>query len=494
MYPMFQFDELHVISDLHLGGVKPFQIFGSTPELKALIRHLMKGAPDKKVGLLINGDFIDFLAEEPSAYFDPDRAIGKLDRILCDPTFKPIFDALREFVRTNNRTLVVNLGNHDLELALPWVREYLIQSICGDNLEAVGRLRIVLDGTGVLCEVGKARALCLHGNEVDSWNVADFERIRRVGRDFQFGQPVEAWIPNAGAQMVIDVMNGIKRRYPFVDLLKPEAEGVVPTLLALDPSALQKLRAVATVAGRRAWDAARMATGFLGDAPASPSGAPFVAVQAPVVARSLGKRGPRGTRGIASEESSQLMALIENEAHQGTDPMDLVADDQAKQLGFWSATWSLVTGKPMHEILREALDDLDKDRSFDIGHSDETYTRLDALVAPGIDYVVAGHTHLERALPRKSGHSYYFNSGTWVRLIKIEADIRKDPVKFERLFNIFKGGSMDVLDREPGLVIKRCSIISICTDASGQTYAELQRMMPGQPQPRPVEDSRYPRS
>ena len=174
--------------------------------------------------------------------------------------------------------------------------------------------------------------------------------------------------------------------------------------------------------------------------------------------------------------------------------MELIGYDQDKQLGFWSATWNLVTGKPMHEVLREALDDLDKDRSFDIGQSDETFTRVDALVAPDIEYVVAGHTHLERALPRRSGNSYYFNSGTWARLIKIEEHIRQDSVKFERLFNIFKGGSMDALDREPGLVIKRCSIVSIWADADGRTYGELRRMAAGQTQPSPIDGSRYPRS
>ena len=495
MKPTLQLDELHVISDLHLGGAKPFQIFGSTPELTSLIEHLTAEVGERRVGLLINGDFIDFLAEEPSEYFDPDRAVGKLDRIMEDPSFKPIFDAMRQFVRTRNRTLVVNLGNHDLELALPWVREHLIQSLCGKDLEAMGRLKIVLDGTGILCEVGRARVLCLHGNEVDSWNVADFETIRRVGRDMQFGQPIGSWIPNAGSRMVIDVMNGIKRRFPFVDLLKPEVEAVVPTLLALDPSALPTLREVAMVAGRRAWDAARMATGFLGDVPVGVDGVPAgqVRAPAPVLATGAGRRSARNGGGIANE-SLQLIRVVENEARQGTDPMDLLGHDPGKQLGFWSATWNLVTGKPMHQVLREALEDLDKDRSFDIGQPDETFKRLDALVASDIEYVVAGHTHLERALPRKSGHAYYFNSGTWARLIRIEEGIRQDPVKFEHLFNLFKGGSMDILDKEPGLVIKRCSIVSIWMDNAGATYGELRRMVSGHGQPSPVEDSRYPRS
>ena len=188
------------------------------------------------------------------------------------------------------------------------------------------------------------------------------------------------------------------------------------------------------------------------------------------------------------------MEVVEIEARKGTAPMDLVKQDHDRQLGFWGATWKLVTGKPMHEVLREALEDLDKDRSFDIDEPDDTFKRLDALVTSSIDYVVAGHTHLERALRRKSGRAYYFNSGTWARLIKIEKATRQDPVKFERVFNLLKGGSMEDLDKEPDLVIKRCSIVSIWTDPDGRTHGELRRMEAGQDQPQPVEDGRYPRS
>ena len=40
-------------------------------------------------------------------------------------------------------------------------------------------------------------------------------------------------------------------------------------------------------------------------------------------------------------------------------------------------------------------------------------------IAPEVDFVVAGHTHLARSLPRKKGEGFYFNSGTWIRLIRL---------------------------------------------------------------------------
>lgn len=487
---MLQFDEVHVISDLHLGGEKGFQIFGSTAELVALIDSLATADAKKEIALVINGDFVDFLAETPAAYFDPEHAEEKLARVMADATFAPIFKGLQKFLRTKQRALIVNLGNHDLELALPWVREHLIRALSGGDMAARGRLRVLVDGTGVLCRVGGAKVLCVHGNEVDSWNVVDFEKIRRIGRDVYFQNSVEPWIPNAGTQMVIQVMNEVKRRYPFVDLLKPEAEGVVPTLLALDPSAITKLQGAAIVAGRRAWDAARMATGFLGDAQNAPAETPSnLTAQSDTAGTFTARLSVTNAKDASKAQAAELMTFVEEQARNGTDPMELVRGDQSKQLGFWSATWNLVTGKPTHEVLREALENLDRDRSFDITTDDDTYKWLDDLVGSDIDFLLAGHTHLERALQRRKGQGFYFNSGTWARLIRITPEVRGDPVKFEKVFNLLKGGEMGALDNEPGLVTKRCSIVSIYVDHQGRTCGELRRMQAGGDKPTTVAES-----
>jgi hypothetical protein len=267
MHDWIELESLLVVSDLHLGGREGFQIFGSTAELAWLIDRVATAPQPGTHGLLINGDFIDFLAEEPSVHFDPDGAVAKLDGVW--QRFEPVFAALQRFLLTSHRLLIVNLGNHDLELALPWVRAHLALRLAGDEA-ARARLLWVTDGTGVRCRVGSASVVCVHGNEVDSWNIADYERLRRIGRDRQLGLPVEAWMPNAGTRMVIEVMNQIKRQYPFVDLLKPETEGVLPILAALNPGVHRKLLDLAGIAGRKAWDLARMRTGFLdADMPAA---------------------------------------------------------------------------------------------------------------------------------------------------------------------------------------------------------------------------------
>jgi UDP-2,3-diacylglucosamine pyrophosphatase LpxH len=427
MHEWIELESLYVISDLHLGG-REIQIFGSMAELAWLIKHVAATRQPGRHALLINGDFVDFLAEEPSVCFDTDGAVAKLNDLW--KRFEPVFEALQRLLVTPNRLLIVNLGNHDLELALPWVRAHLAQLLTKGKEAARARLLWVTDGTGVRCRVGSATVVCVHGNEVDSWNVTDHERLRRIGRDRQFGLPAEAWTPNAGAQMVIEVMNQIKHKYPFVDLLKPETEGVLPILAALNPGVHRKLLDLADIAGRKAWDLARMRTGFLAaDMPAARY-RPRPVLAAPTPARS----------------SKALLSDVESAWRQGISPISLVRGTQDQQLGFWSATWDFVSGKPKHEVLREALEHLDRDRSFEPAAPDGTFRDLDAMVGADIDLLVAGHTHLERSLPRSRGRGHYFNSGTWARLIQIEPALRRDEAAFKLLFDLLDGGTIEALD------------------------------------------------
>jgi UDP-2,3-diacylglucosamine pyrophosphatase LpxH len=475
MHDWLELDSLHVISDLHLGGRAGFQIFGSTAELAWLVDHVAALQPGHH-GLLINGDFIDFLAEESSTPFDPDGAVAKLDDVWS--RFQPVFEALQRLLKTPQRRLLLNVGNHDLELALPWVRAHLAKRLAGDDLAAQSRLTMVTDGTGVRCRIGSARVVCVHGNEVDSWNVADYEHLRRIGRDRQFGRAVDAWAPNAGSRMVVEVMNEIKRHFPFVDLLKPETEGVLPILAALDSGVHRKLLDLAGVAGRRAWDIARMRAGFLdADMPANSTVAD--GYRSPVIF-------PLPAVGGSSED---LLKDVESAWHRGVVPMSLVRGTQAQQLGFWGVTRDLFSRKPKHEVVREALEYLDRDRSFDPAAEDDTFRDLDAMVGADVDLVVAGHTHLERSLPRKRGRGHYFNSGTWARLIRVDPAVRQDPTEFERLFRLLDGGTIDTLDKakvvvnglENDVVIRRNSVVVIqrvMAGAGSVVKAALHHVLP----------------
>lgn len=470
-----QFDELYVISDLHLGGPSDFQIFNSGSELAALINHL-RGAPaSKKVALLINGDFVDFLAEQPAAHFDPAGAIAKLNRIVEDPSFKPVFKALKQFTATKNRTLVLTLGNHDLELALPWVRARLLEILTDGKEASYGRIILAFDGAGFPCRVGGATVLCVHGNEVDAWNVADYERIRRFGVEVSHGRPIDSWVPNAGSQLVIDVMNDLKRKYPFVDLLKPETQAAVPTLLALAPDQHDKLRAIGATVRRLAWDSFKRYTGFLGgdedDLPGRTTGAADMFTTRPA--------STRGSRAEILDRDEYAFLLLEGASekyHEGVDPMALLGSDElGGYLGLTTAIYKLVRGEETSEVLREALEDVHKDRSFDPTAEDDTFRLLDESVGAGFDFLISGHTHLARALERKKGRGWYFNSGTWARLIKLEDRVLRDADEFRKVFETFRAGTMRALDDHPDLVTRKLSVIVVRAEGR-KTHGELRQV------------------
>lgn len=469
-----QFDELYVVSDLHLGGPSDFQIFNSGAELAALIDLLREAPPEKKVALLVNGDFTDFLAEQDAKHFDPSGAIAKLNRIVEDNSFKPVFTALKKFTNTMNRTLVLTLGNHDLELALPWVRARLLDILSDGEAAAYGRIILAFDGAGFPCRVGNATVLCVHGNEVDPWNVADYERIRRFGVEVSHGRPIDSWVPNAGSQLVIDVMNDLKRKYPFVDLLKPETQGAVPTLLALAPDQHDKLLAISATVGRLVWDKLKRATGFLGghdedDLP----GRTFATADA-----FAPRPAPAGAEFYDREEYAKLLLDGASEQyHRGVDPMSLLSSDEAGgYLGLTSAVFKLIRGEETSEVLREALEGVHKDRSFDPTAEDDTYKLLDEAVGEGFDFLIAGHTHLRRALERKKRRgTWYFNSGTWARLIKLEDRVLRDADEFRKVFDSFREGTMQALDDHPDLVTRILTVVAVRSDGQ-ETHGELRQV------------------
>jgi hypothetical protein len=128
-----QYDELWVVSDIHMGGERSvdrnFQIFKHGARLANFVRRLAVDRPDDTVALVLNGDIIDSLAEDIVPGYvalDVETAFAMMERISTDPSFSPVWDALAEFVRTPKRHLVLVVGNHDIELALgpvqAWIR------------------------------------------------------------------------------------------------------------------------------------------------------------------------------------------------------------------------------------------------------------------------------------------------------------------------------------------------------------------------------------
>src|SRR4051812_31564533 len=128
---------LFVISDLHLGGAPArgdapsFQMCSPKGQatLAAFIEWVTRQRSDANdVHLLINGDIVDFLAEEEFASFtNSDRlARDKLKRAMQHTP--DVWKALTAFVQKRGR-LTLLLGNHDIELSLPGARRLLMDTL-----------------------------------------------------------------------------------------------------------------------------------------------------------------------------------------------------------------------------------------------------------------------------------------------------------------------------------------------------------------------------
>lgn len=444
-------DELFVVSDLHLGGSPGFQIFHQGKRLAATIRGLTKRNPSQKLGLVLAGDFVDFLAAVNPAYLDPDGAIVKLEAIRRDNEFADVFKALAEFVHTPSRLLVIVLGNHDVELALPHAREWLYTVLAGTDPAARGRMELALDGWGYACTIGGRKVLVVHGNEVDDWNVVDHHALLDTNRALSRGKTVPEWTPNGGTKLVIDLMNAIKARFPMIDLVKPETDAALPIVAALDPDNAQLFKFM-RAASFKVRDQIKGALGFLGDSQAQgqvPADPPtdkelFDRFLAPALApttRVVATSKPSD----AEDELAMMLAKANDAIHAGTHPRE--AGPAEGMLGAGDKIKAFFAGSTGQDLLRKALKKwLVTDTSYDFGAADDTFTRLDEACGSDVEFVIAGHTHLHRAIPRKRANGYYFNSGTWIRLIRLNSYVLDDPEQFARVWEAFSAGSMKALD------------------------------------------------
>ncbi len=488
------FDELYVVSDLHLGGQKSdgqnFQIFNRGKRLGKLIEWIAKQRLQDQVALLLNGDIFDSLSERHEtryAALDVADAQRMLDRIWTDASFKPVWDALVTLVATPNRTLVLVIGNHDIEIALPHVQAFLCARLAAGDPARLARLRFATTGAGFACQVGAARVFCTHGNEVDDWNWVDYNRLGQLGNAVNAARRVDEsrWEPNAGTRLVIDVMNKVKTKFPFVDLLKPETEPVLSAILTIGKDALEGVDLEDAfpivkdkVGGGRVTKDLLSATT---DAPAA------ARLRPPPVERLMGANlrevahaTPR--RGGAASEDALLRAAEERHATgaSATERASLEPSSgkPAETLGWFGLFVDRLRQVSPQEALRAALKDwLKDDTTFDVGTRDETYDRIIERVGPGVHVVITGHTHLARAIP-SALHPFYFNTGTWIRLLRLTKEALASEAAFKPAWDAIASGLMERLDEAtiPGpndtaqpFLFDRTNVVRISADATGVT-------------------------
>ena len=467
---------VYVISDLHLGGAPPanagergFQLCTQVDALAAFIGELATEPvdPDNRVELVINGDFVDFLAEAAPAGslggspWSPLKEDPQLARqLLCDIAQRnqSVFTALANLQRRGH-TLTLVLGNHDVELAFPAVRQALGTLL---GVPPGGALRFFHDGEAY--RVGDA--LIEHGNRYDRFNVVDHDALRRVCALQSRGQavPEELRMPApVGSQLVAELMNPIKGAYPFIDLLKPESTAAVPVLLALEPGMRTHAARLAALAWRasqhtyvtpampkRSGDISAVATtrrtgpadmgGRVGPVPLNADEADLQRVLAealgPVTAAQfLAQISPPGA---PPSLAAPVVRRSNGDIAARSGDITARSGDIASR-GAWAGgvgLFKLVLGigdiesasrlDALHTALQAFCDPLLFDQSLESAES--PYFQAASELARGeLRHVVFGHTHLARNVALPSG-GRYLNSGTWADVMRVpDAVLGPDP-------------------------------------------------------------------
>ncbi len=419
--------ELFVISDLHIGGrygknrsERGFRINTHIDHLVNFVREIEKRA--KRTGLatelVINGDFVDFLAEEVDGEHqwcafiaDPINAVAVFDTIL--ERDRPIFNALKKLVQSGVE-LTILLGNHDIELCLPAVRERFFAEIKG---ESAAPFKFIYDGEAHV--VGDV--LIEHGNRYDGFNVVDHDRLRRYRSVQSRRLPMKAsaeFHPPAGSRLVETVMNPIKEVYAFVDLLKPETETVIPFLIALDPGYAADIEKIVTLS-RLFMDAHEHQPA----APAWPSHEGDINF-GPDLLESGASLEDLLTPFMGEVARKRLMSLVEKyetESRKGEETISL-----RKGLSHSWSLFRLITAgswEKRQNVLLDALRVLQHDNSFKRTEESKKYIRhAEKLAEVGFNTVVFGHTHLAKEVELGRGVKY-LNTGTWGDLIRIPRQI-----------------------------------------------------------------------
>jgi UDP-2,3-diacylglucosamine pyrophosphatase LpxH len=394
---------MFVVSDLHLGGRPPdpatgdlgFQMCSETGRrrLDAWVGWCTQQlSSERRAEIVIAGDIVDFLAEEPFAPFTADDAAAakKLDTIL--ERTRPLWDRLAAFVAAGGE-LTLMLGNHDVELSLPGPRRLLL-----DRLGRGSAPRFAVDFLDDNRAHTVGPVIIEHGNRYDAWNAVPHGELRRARSALSRGEagaaPVDLGMP--GSHLVVEVMNEIKKRYRFVDLLKPEEEAVLPLLAALDPPSLPALRRIASLVSdarsRQRRDHDRR------------TGAPLRPEQIGAVA---GWREPD-----EAADEGPLALAAELAIERGYTPG---AEGEIAAGGVWARLRELGTSQ-LHRALRALADA--HGFAFSVTEESELYALPAKALAERFEVVVFGHTHLAKrvALP---GGRLYLNTGTWADLMRL---------------------------------------------------------------------------
>lgn len=444
---------IFITSDWHLGGTPDqldssgrksrlgTQICRSSRQLTSFIDWVREhGDGPDPVELVVNGDIVDFLAPEEgfgwASWLSEKEAIAKLDRIRfqCRGTDgRGPFEALRDFLRHPHCSLTLLLGNHDVELSLPAVRCHLRETV----LESDGRgLQLIFDGEAYR----RGQLLIEHGNRYDPWNQLRHSGLRQERSQRSRGLPVEEadretkWFhPPAGTLLVAHAINHLLRNYPFINLLKPETDAMLPLLLSLQPDLWSLLDDIVFL---RRIPARKRRAGLAG--PTSPEdpqalGAPgsgtSIGSLEEILREQFGAEASLFTSAMSEEDGGELGVLpAVSPIHQKLRAKAAALFSRSRKVITLGRAW-LSSDKKRREQVRAAFRLLANDQTWVINREgDPNYENAarDLVERGKFSHVIFGHTHLPKRIALKGPvkrSGYYLNSGAWADIIRLPEEL-----------------------------------------------------------------------
>ena len=211
-----------VISDIHLGAGEMvngkrnlLEDFHYDKEFIEFLDYYSTGQYGKnEVELIINGDFLDFLAVPFVNYFDDEfwseeAALEKLKIILN--AHKDVIDSLIKFISKGNKKIIYIVGNHDGEFLFESMRDHFINlfpKAARNNIV----FRFEKDGEytphpGIVIK---------HGHEYEIPNQIDPE-----GSIINTEEGRKYFLPPWGSYYVTRVINKFKEERAYINLVRP---------------------------------------------------------------------------------------------------------------------------------------------------------------------------------------------------------------------------------------------------------------------------------
>ncbi len=219
-----------VISDLHLSAGKMIkgkrnllEDFHYDNELVDFLTYYSSGDyHEVEVELVINGDFLDFLAVPYVEFYDDEfwsetAALAKLRMIMS--AHLGVLEALKRFVSTPRKKIVYIIGNHDAEFVFDSLKEEFL------NFFGDGRANIILSNA-ISIHVPIKGVSIQHGHQYERAHEFDQENaiVETLNGEKYF-------IPPWGSYYVTNVINKYKQERSFINAVRPIKHFIIHGIL-----------------------------------------------------------------------------------------------------------------------------------------------------------------------------------------------------------------------------------------------------------------------